>query len=162
MDGEGLDQWRSFFLTASSSIFEVIENGIMVAAKDCPEEFKLKRGNIAEKLYSCQFAANSAGCACVELSTKKNGRGITWVAGGSNGDVSKAHSGQMTNDDGAGRDHAMTQMKNRNDPKGKAKAVQDENQEVEEEEKIVGEVLKIKELITSCQNEVCPAQFFAF
>ena len=108
----------------------------MVAAKDWPAEFKVKRGKIAEKLYSCQFSGIS-GCACVEAG--KNG--------GGNGDVSEA--------DGAEHERALTQ--NRNDRKGKGKAMAMED---DGDNEIVGEVLKIKELITSCQNEVCPVQFF--
>ncbi|XP_019077119.1 probable mediator of RNA polymerase II transcription subunit 26b [Vitis vinifera] len=158
MESEGLDHWRSYFKSASSSIFEVIEHGIMVAAKDCPEEFRLKRGKIAEKLYSCQFAGNS-GCDCVEVSMKNEDLNVEKREGGGdekevggNGDVSKADCGQKTKDDGNVPEHAVIQMRNRNDPKGKA--MEDENHEVDEENEILGEVLRIKELITSSPNEV--------
>ena len=163
MESEGLDHWRSYFKSASSSIFEVIEHGIMVAAKDCPEEFRLKRGKIAEKLYSCQFAGNS-GCDCVEVSMKNEDLNVEKREGGGderevggNGDVPKADCGQKTKDDGNVPEHAVIQMRNRNDPKGKA--MEDEDHEVDEENEILGEVLRIKELITSSPNEVCTAQF---
>ncbi|CAK7338411.1 unnamed protein product [Dovyalis caffra] len=48
----GLDEWREFFKGANGSIFKVISNAITVAAKDHPEEFKLKRGEIVETAYS--------------------------------------------------------------------------------------------------------------
>ncbi|CAK7338441.1 unnamed protein product [Dovyalis caffra] len=52
MNCEGLDEWREFFKGANGSIFKVISSAITVAAKDHPEEFKLKRGEIVETVYS--------------------------------------------------------------------------------------------------------------
>ncbi|KAK8949754.1 putative mediator of RNA polymerase II transcription subunit 26a [Platanthera guangdongensis] len=47
-----LDYWRSLFRSAEADIFEVIENAIVVAAMDCPKEFRRRRDGIAEKLFS--------------------------------------------------------------------------------------------------------------
>lgn len=50
MNFEKIDQWRNFFRSANASIFEIIENAIIVAAKDHPEEFIFQAGAIAEKV----------------------------------------------------------------------------------------------------------------
>ncbi|GLT88067.1 hypothetical protein SLE2022_061090 [Rubroshorea leprosula] len=55
MKPEGIDQWREFFGGANSSIFEIIDHAISVAAKDHPEEFKLQRCQIVDKLYSSEL-----------------------------------------------------------------------------------------------------------
>jgi hypothetical protein len=46
MNCEGINQWREFLKGATGSIFQVINNAITVAAKDHPEEFKLRRGEL--------------------------------------------------------------------------------------------------------------------
>jgi hypothetical protein len=51
MNCEGINQWREFFKGATGSIFQVINNAITVAAKDHPEEFKLRRGEVVETVY---------------------------------------------------------------------------------------------------------------
>lgn len=47
-----IDYWRRFFRSASSDIFEVVEQAIVVAATDRPEEFRGRRDRIAEKFYT--------------------------------------------------------------------------------------------------------------
>ncbi|KAH6783070.1 hypothetical protein C2S52_008029 [Perilla frutescens var. hirtella] len=49
----GLDTWRDYFRSSNSDIFSVIEHAIMVAACDCPNDFKAKRDGIAELLFTC-------------------------------------------------------------------------------------------------------------
>ena len=44
----------------------------MVAASDCPKEFKLRRDRIAERLFSCKFS-RYLGCDRVELSVPCGG-----------------------------------------------------------------------------------------
>ena len=46
----------------------------MVAASDCPKEFKLRRDRIAERLFSCKFS-RYLGCDRVELSVPCGGGG---------------------------------------------------------------------------------------
>ncbi|GMH18677.1 hypothetical protein Nepgr_020518 [Nepenthes gracilis] len=53
MSSGNLDRWRNYFRSSNSSIFDVIKNGIRVAATDCPELFTLRRDQIAEKLFTC-------------------------------------------------------------------------------------------------------------
>ncbi|KAI7734850.1 hypothetical protein M8C21_025478 [Ambrosia artemisiifolia] len=45
-----MDYWRDYFRSANASIFEIIEGAIMLAATDCPKEFKLRRDGIAQTL----------------------------------------------------------------------------------------------------------------
>lgn len=47
-----LDDWREYFSTANSDIFDIITHAITVAAADYPREFTLNRGGIAELLFS--------------------------------------------------------------------------------------------------------------
>ncbi|PON67598.1 hypothetical protein PanWU01x14_102350 [Parasponia andersonii] len=54
------DRWRRFFLGANSSIFEIIEQVIGVAATDHSKEFRLLLSRIAEKLFSQHLS----GCTC--------------------------------------------------------------------------------------------------
>ncbi|GLT27999.1 hypothetical protein SLA2020_029600 [Shorea laevis] len=55
MKPEGIDQWREFFGGANSSMFEIIDQAVSVAAKDHPKEFKLRRCQIVDKLYSSEL-----------------------------------------------------------------------------------------------------------
>ncbi|GFP83820.1 probable mediator of RNA polymerase ii transcription subunit 26b [Phtheirospermum japonicum] len=66
----GLDKWRDYFRTANSDIFSIIEHAIMVAASDCPYDFKLKRDRIAETLFNCKIT-KCFGCDRIELSVPK-------------------------------------------------------------------------------------------
>ncbi|KAE8736306.1 hypothetical protein F3Y22_tig00000002pilonHSYRG00001 [Hibiscus syriacus] len=66
MKGVALERWRDYFRTANSDIFDIIEHAIVLAALDCPKEFRLRREHIAEKLFTCDFIRCS-GCAGVEL-----------------------------------------------------------------------------------------------
>ncbi|KVI03400.1 Transcription elongation factor, TFIIS/CRSP70, N-terminal, sub-type [Cynara cardunculus var. scolymus] len=45
-----MDYWREFFRTANADIFEIIEGAIMMAASDCPKEFRIRRDGIAQIL----------------------------------------------------------------------------------------------------------------
>lgn len=61
-----LENWRNYFRTANSDIFDIIDHAIMVAASDCPKEFRLRRDRIAERLFSSRLTRCS-GCDRVEL-----------------------------------------------------------------------------------------------
>ncbi|EOA30817.1 hypothetical protein CARUB_v10013960mg [Capsella rubella] len=56
-----LDKWRDYFRRGDSDIFGIIDHAIMVAASDCPKEFKSRRDGIAELLFSCR-ASRCIGC----------------------------------------------------------------------------------------------------
>ncbi|KAL1187877.1 putative mediator of RNA polymerase II transcription subunit 26a [Cardamine amara subsp. amara] len=64
---ESLDKWRDYFRRGDSDIYGIIDHAIMVAATDCPKEFKSKRDRIAELLYSCKMS-HCIGCDHHELS----------------------------------------------------------------------------------------------
>ncbi|OAY68467.1 putative mediator of RNA polymerase II transcription subunit 26b [Ananas comosus] len=51
---DSLDYWRKFFRSAADAdIFRVIEKAIAVAAADSPDELRARRARIAEALYVC-------------------------------------------------------------------------------------------------------------
>jgi cobalamin biosynthesis protein CobT len=155
-----LENWRNYFRTASSDIFDIIDHAIMVAASDCPKEFRLRRDRIAERLFSCRLTRCS-GCDRVELavpdgeeeeddgddggckSSEFDGDACEFEAGGSK--ESKANSSR---DDHLGEMN-MNQITNYS--YGEAEALTDE---IEEESEIVGEVLRIKDILYDCEVEV--------
>ncbi|PIA59977.1 hypothetical protein AQUCO_00400689v1 [Aquilegia coerulea] len=66
----GTFNWRKFFQSSNADIFEILEQAIMIAATDCPNDFKFRRDEIAEKLFTCQFT-RCGGCDGLELSMPK-------------------------------------------------------------------------------------------
>ncbi|CAL5431291.1 unnamed protein product [Camellia sinensis] len=56
MDSGKLEYWRNFFRGAKSSMIEIIESAVMVASLDCPDELKLRRDRISEKLYCSHWS----------------------------------------------------------------------------------------------------------
>ncbi|KAE8725180.1 hypothetical protein F3Y22_tig00009009pilonHSYRG00200 [Hibiscus syriacus] len=156
MKGWPLEQWRGYFRTANSDIFDIIDHAIVVAALDCPKEFRVRRDRIAEKLFTCKFTRCS-GCDRVELvvpeceevdddaraggchTSFKSEGDEEFEAGGSK--ESKANS--------SGDDPLINQIAS-NYSYGEAEALTDE---IEEEAMIVGEVFRIKEVLHSFQDE---------
>ncbi|KAK9057769.1 hypothetical protein SSX86_022607 [Deinandra increscens subsp. villosa] len=59
--GAQMDYWREYFRSANADIFEIIQGAIMLAASDCPKEFKVRRDHIAQILFSCRLIKCS-GC----------------------------------------------------------------------------------------------------
>lgn len=156
-----LEYWRNYFRTANSDIFDIIDHAIMVAASDCPKEFRLRRDRIAERLFSSRLTRCS-GCDRVELAVpdgeeveeddddggyKRRGfdrDGCEFEAGGSK--ESKVNSSR---DDQGEMEMNMNQVSNFSF--GEAEALTDE---IEEESQIVGEVLRIKEILYNSVEEV--------
>lgn len=148
-----LDKWRDYFRTANSDIFDIIEHAVMVAATDCPKEFKLRRDKIAEMLFTCKVT-RCFGCDKVELAVplanddegknknKSDFGGGFEAAGGSK--ESKANSSI---------DHHIELNVNQvsNYSYGDAEAL---TEEIEEETQTLGEVLRIKDIIDNSQHEV--------
>ncbi|XVF40880.1 hypothetical protein PTKIN_Ptkin01aG0152200 [Pterospermum kingtungense] len=152
-----LEQWRDYFRRANSDIFDIIDHAITIAALDCPKEFRLRRDQIAEKLFTCKFSRCS-GCDHVQLVVPDNGRGCResfkretdkeeeeedgcefFEAGGSK--ESKANSS---------RDEPLMNQIASNYSYGEAEALTDE---IEEESMIVEEVFRIKKLLQNSQDE---------
>lgn len=154
-----LDSWRNYFRNANSDIFGIIDYAILVAASDCPKEFRLRRDRIAEQLFSCRLT-RCLGCDRVELAVAGDidgddgetgfksdfaGDGCEFEAGGSK--ESKVYSS---------RDDIGEMNCNRvsNFSFGEAEALTDE---IEQESQIVGEVLRIKEILNNFEEEVTNA-----
>ncbi|XP_039162174.1 probable mediator of RNA polymerase II transcription subunit 26b isoform X2 [Eucalyptus grandis] len=71
--GESLDDWREFFRTTVTDVFEFIDKAITIAALDCPQDFLSQRGRIAEQLFSCGTARDGGDCAAESKESKANG-----------------------------------------------------------------------------------------
>lgn len=154
-----LDNWRNYFRTANGDIFDIIDHAVMVAALDCPKEFKLRRDRIAEKLFTCKVT-RCLGCERVELNVPCNESdddeddmiGCKRDEGGGSKESKVNSSGDDRDND---NDHHVN-IDNDNQilsnfSYGEAEALTDE---IEEESQIVGEVLRIKEILDNSQDEV--------
>ncbi|XP_039156287.1 probable mediator of RNA polymerase II transcription subunit 26b [Eucalyptus grandis] len=71
--GESLDDWREFFRTTVTDVFEFIDKAITIAALDCPQDFLSQRGRIAEQLFSCGTARDGGDSAAESKESKANG-----------------------------------------------------------------------------------------
>ncbi|XAR48299.1 hypothetical protein NMG60_11031065 [Bertholletia excelsa] len=158
-----MDHWRNYFGTSNSDIFDIIEHAIMVAASDCSQEFRLRRDQIAETLFSCKLT-RCLGCDRVELSVSDKVARQGESTGDDNDDEGcKSDFDRDEYDDfeGGGSkeskvnssreepvDMNMNQMSNYS--YGDAEALTDE---IEEQSQIVGEVLRVKEILGHSQDE---------
>ncbi|XP_022934088.1 probable mediator of RNA polymerase II transcription subunit 26b isoform X2 [Cucurbita moschata] len=145
-----LDSWRNYFRNANSDIFSIIDYAILVAASDCPKEFKLRRDRIAEQLFSCRLT-RCFGCDRVELAVVGDdsdggetgfksdfaGDGCEFEGGGSK--ESKVYSSR----DDAGEMNFISFGE------AEAEALTDE---IEQESQIVEEVLRIKEILNNFEE----------
>ncbi|KAM7505220.1 hypothetical protein LguiB_004124 [Lonicera macranthoides] len=148
----GLDKWRDYFRTVKNSdIFDIIEHAIMVAASDCPKEFKLRRDRIAETLFSCKLSKCN-GCDRVELAVPKGNEDEGGCKSGIDRDgcefggskESKVNSSRVD-------DHVevnVNQVSNYSFDEAEALT-----NEIELESQIFGEVLRIKEIIDNSKDE---------
>ncbi|CAL0323524.1 unnamed protein product [Lupinus luteus] len=150
MTMKSLSHWRSYFHSANSDIFEIIHHAIMVAASDCPKEFRLRRDKIAETLFSCKLS-RCVGCDRVELAVSADDKehndddddGVEFEAGASK--ESKVNGGGIREDH---RDMNVNHVSNFSF--GDAEALTDE---IEEESQYVGEVLRIKNILFNHEEE---------
>ncbi|XP_048137663.1 probable mediator of RNA polymerase II transcription subunit 26b isoform X3 [Rhodamnia argentea] len=71
--GESLDEWRQFFRTTDTDVFEFIEKAITIAALDCPKDFLSRRGRIAERLFSCETIGPGGDYALASKESKAKG-----------------------------------------------------------------------------------------
>ncbi|XP_058078324.1 probable mediator of RNA polymerase II transcription subunit 26b [Magnolia sinica] len=143
MKSATLDHWRDYFRGADSDIFEVIEYAIVVAASDCPKEFRMRRDRIAEKLFSCRLT-RCFGCDRVELAVPQEDEEEDDDLFDGAGKDSKVNS--STND----HVEPMAQHRRSNYSYDEAEAL---TEEIEEESQIVGEVLRIKEVLGNHLDE---------
>ncbi|TXG70207.1 hypothetical protein EZV62_005142 [Acer yangbiense] len=152
-----VDNWRNYFRTANGDIFDIIDHAIIVAALDCPKEFKIRRDRIAEKLFTCKLTMCS-GCERVELAVpanefdededeiigckRRDGCDFGAAAGGSK--ESKVNSSREDDH------HVNNNQIFSNYSFGEAEALTDE---IEEESLVIGEVLRIKDILLNSQDE---------
>ncbi|KAL0404783.1 UNVERIFIED_CONTAM: putative mediator of RNA polymerase II transcription subunitb [Sesamum radiatum] len=159
-----LDKWREYFRSANSDIFDIIEHAILVAASDCPYDFKLKRDRIAERLFACKVT-KCFGCERIELAVptgdgveKSEDKYKSGIEAGGSKDTkeSKANSSSRDDDDDDDDDddHREVMEMNVNQISnysyGDVDALTDE---IEEESQFFGEVLRIKEILDNNEEE---------
>lgn len=146
-----LDKWRDYFRTANSDIFDIIEYAVMVAAVDCPKEFKLRRDRIAEMLFTCKVSM-CFGCEKVELAVP------IAAANDDEGKIKSKNEFGVSKESKANSsidiDHHDVEMNVNqvsNYSYGEAEAL---TEEMEEETQTFGEVMRIKDMIDNNQAEV--------
>lgn len=152
--GRRLDYWRNLF--ANTNIFDVIKNSILIAASDCPKEFEVQRDRIAQTLFTCR-PARCLGCNKVELH----------LAGGDVEDedcVFKDGSGEGGSEDireegvvsdGSGGKESKVNSSATDDLIGNCSydEVEALTEEIMEENQIMTEVYRIKEILTNKTDE---------
>lgn len=153
-----LDDWRTYFRSANSDIFDIIDHAIMVAATDCPKEFRLRRDRIAERLFNCRLTKCS-GCERVELAVPsdvveeedEDGR-ICKCGFGRDGGEFEAGASKESKVNGSRDDQGEMNMNHVSNYRFvDAEALTDE---IEEETQILGEVLRIKQVLHDSEEEV--------
>ncbi|CAA6661965.1 unnamed protein product [Spirodela intermedia] len=133
-----LDYWRKYFRSANSDIFDVIEHAILVAASDCPQEFRVQRDRIAEKLFSCQLA-RCHGCDRVKQQLPQE----------SDDDAGCAEKESKVDGIASEREEDVNRAM-RNYSYDEAEAL---TEEIEEETQAVREVFRIKETLSNKEHE---------
>ncbi|XP_047333558.1 probable mediator of RNA polymerase II transcription subunit 26b [Impatiens glandulifera] len=148
-----LDFWRVYFRSSNSDLFDIIDNAITIAIIDCPTELKLRRDRIAEKLFSCHMS-RYLDRDCVEYSNPKEGDVDDEDEPGiQKGFDTKIESGgsKESKVNSSGDYHGEFQLnQTSNYSYGDAEALTDE---IEEENLIFQEVLRIKKIIDNNQDE---------
>ncbi|KAK8959499.1 putative mediator of RNA polymerase II transcription subunit 26b [Platanthera guangdongensis] len=152
MDGKSMDYWRRFFRSTEADIFEVIEKAIVVAAMDCPKEFRSRRDGIAEKLFSVRVS-KCFGCCNVKLLVPDAGEDLRAVEDG--GSVKWELIEKGSNIDGCnGGEHdelTRARLSNYSYDDEPAEAL---TEVMDEESRITGEVLRIKEVLLHSHNQM--------
>ncbi|CAN4118670.1 unnamed protein product [Withania somnifera] len=149
-----LEKWRDYFGRANSDIFDIIEYAVMVAAVDCPKEFKLRRDKIAEMLFTCKLTM-CFGCDKVELALPIIGnddvdgkmKGKNEFGGGGAAGVSKESKANSSVDH---HDVELNVNQVSNYSYGEAEAL---TEEIEEQTQTFEEVMSIKDIIDNSQAE---------
>ncbi|KAG0487978.1 hypothetical protein HPP92_006789 [Vanilla planifolia] len=142
-----LDYWRKLFHSADCDIFEVIENAILVAAADCPKEFRSRRDRIAEKLFACRLSRCS-GCRRVELWVPEHGEEAE--EDDDDGSIRRVSEKESKVDSSNSEPGGYNRGRESNNGYDEAEAL---TEEMEEETQIVGEVMRIKEILCNQEDE---------
>lgn len=153
MKSGSLENWRNYFRTANSDIFDIIDHAIMVAVSDCPKEFRLRRDGIAERLFSCRMT-RCVGCDRLELEVSGDDEEDGGCKSGFDREATELEAGASKESkvNSSRDDHGeMNRNQVSNFSFGEAEALTDE---IEEESQMVGEVLRIKEVLHNSKEEV--------
>ncbi|KAI3935985.1 hypothetical protein MKX01_021936 [Papaver californicum] len=148
----GINYWRKYFQSANTDIFDVIENAIVVAASDCPKEFRNRRDRIAEKLFTCRLS-RCLGCDHVELKVPINqgdDDGLKSKNSNESGvdfEREKESKVNSSTDDHLGE---MNLNPGSNHSYDEAEVL---TEEIENETQTAGEVLRIKGILANSENE---------
>ncbi|XP_076958187.1 putative mediator of RNA polymerase II transcription subunit 26b [Bidens hawaiensis] len=150
MGDSKMDYWREYFGGANADIFEIIEGAIMLAASDCPKEFKVRRDNIAQILFSCRVIKCS-GCDKQELALP-----VDVNQEHDDDDDHHHHHHHVDVDD---HDHDFVEVNETNHHISSysyedAEALTDE---IEQESQVFGEVMRIKEIVDNSHDESASA-----
>ena len=138
-----LDYWRKFFNCANADIFQVIKYAILVASADCPAEFLSWRDQITEILYTCWSMQCSSDQA--ELQTPEGVAEDDEISEESKSSSSEENEPTISNEQSTSYRREYSNL-------DEFEAL---NDEIEEEQQTVGEVLRIKGLLTNWREEVC-------
>jgi hypothetical protein len=177
---DGLDRWRDFFRGAGAGICDVIENAVLVAAADAPRELLYRRDRIAERLFTVHrrdvAAAPPPSLDSVAASAtpfEEDKGSVRRVAEDCKVDSSSNDDDDSDSDSDDGRLRraaASNYGHNYHDDEDEhgADEEQDEEQdheaeelealtnEIDEESQVVGEVLRIKDILSHKEDHVCP------
>ncbi|XP_057835563.1 probable mediator of RNA polymerase II transcription subunit 26b isoform X2 [Cryptomeria japonica] len=136
-----VDKWRKFFETAEADICSVIEYAILVAASDCPNEFRRRRDKIAERLYTSRFLRC---CECDAAVPQPEDH----IDNGENDDDDGINKGSNNAKVTSSSDDADDADRNRvsNYSYDEAEAL---TEEIEEESQILREVFRIKDILAN-------------
>ncbi|KAL8172203.1 hypothetical protein V2J09_024007 [Rumex salicifolius] len=143
---EEIDQWREYFGRGKGDIFDIIERSILVAASDCPKEFRLRRDRIAELLFSTRLTRCTQ-CDRVGLNVPESGEsggGARVEFEGPGG--SKESKANSVRDDQAEVHMNQTTNVSFND----AEALSDK---IGEEASVLQEVSRINEVLNNFEDE---------
>ncbi|KAM4091578.1 hypothetical protein ACJW30_09G146700 [Castanea mollissima] len=160
MKDKSFSYWRDYFQGVNCSIFEIIDNAIIVAAIDHPKEFKSQRGQIVEKLYSCQAGTQCCGQNHNELgmlNETNNGnfndeRAIVMAnprLTSNAADLEVGGSEQSKVDSSSDQ----TEMNTTQESKYSYSEAEALTDEIDEESEIFVEVLRTKEILENSQDE---------
>ncbi|KAL4607404.1 hypothetical protein ACB092_09G171400 [Castanea dentata] len=161
LNNKSFGYWRDYFQGVNcSSIFEIIDNAIIVAAIDHPKEFKSQRGQIVEKLYSCQAGTQCCG---------QNHNELGMLNETNNGNFNDERAIVMTNPrltsnaadlEVGGSEQSkvdsssdQTEMNTTQESKYSYSEAEALTDEIDEESEIFVEVLRTKEILENSQDE---------
>lgn len=148
-----LDYWRKFFNCANTDIFQVIKYAILVASADYPTEFLSWRDQITEVLYNCwsmQCSSDQAELQAPPEGVLEDDESSEDASKESKESKSSSSSSSSEEDEPTISNELSTSYRPEHANLDEFEALTDE---IEEEQQTVGEVLRIKGLLTNWREE---------